>query len=94
MPTVVPMRTSATCPAGDRRAVRQAEQPADAADGRVLGVQRVGGEELVRDVGAVRPQAHEVGERAAAVDPEAPAALGRRIHGDLLSSALSSTEPP
>jgi hypothetical protein len=63
---------------GHRFARCQPEQPTDAFDGRVrvlLGVLR---QQLRGDQRAVRPAAHHVGERAAAVDPELPAVGGGR----------------
>ncbi|MDR8763757.1 hypothetical protein FEP90_05478 [Burkholderia multivorans] len=80
----------------DRFAVGEAEQMADAGHGRVailLGVLR---QQLVRDERAVGPARDDVGERAAAVDPELPArgvgGNGESLsvsHGDELDASLN-----
>lgn len=57
----------------DRLAGREAEQVADAGHGRVAVLLRVLRQQLVRDERAVGPARDDVGERAAAVDPELPA---------------------
>ncbi len=54
---------------------RQPEQVADALERRVLIPLRVLRQQLVGDQGAVGPARHDVGECAAAVDPELPAAV-------------------
>ena len=65
--------------AGDRRARRDAEKRADAGERRVaiaLGVLR---EQLVRDDRAIGLARHYVGECAAAIDPELPAAHAKHF---------------
>ncbi len=57
----------------DRLAGLQAQQVADAGDGRVAVLLGVLGQQLVRDEAAVGPLRDDVGEGAAAVDPELPA---------------------
>ena len=59
----------------------EAEQVADALDRGVPIAFRVGRQQLVGHEAAVRPSRHQVGERAAAVDPDLPAGGGRR-HGE------------
>ena len=54
---------------------RRGEQPLDAGDGRVLVTPRIDGQELQRLELAGRRSRDDVGERAAAVDPEFPAAV-------------------
>ena len=61
--------------ARDRRAGGEAEQVADAGDRGVAVLLRVLRQQLVRDERAVGPARDDVGERAAAVDPELPAGL-------------------
>ncbi len=57
---------------GDRRSRGQAKQLADALDRGVAVALRVVGQELVRREAAVGAARDDVGERAAAVDPELP----------------------
>ena len=59
----------------DRRIGRQTEQVADAGDGGVAVLLGVLAEQLVGGERAVGPAADDVGEGAAAVDPELPARL-------------------
>ena len=59
----------------DRLIGAQAQQVADAGNRRVLVVLRVVGQQLVRDQRAIGPAPDDVGERAAAVDPELPASV-------------------
>src|SRR5262245_8115284 len=71
---------------GNRLAVSEPEQFADALHGGVTIGLRILGEELVRDQRSVRPPPDDVGEGAAAVDPEfprlrLPPALCVRHHG-------------
>ena len=73
--TVVPIFTAPTRPAGIGSPACKAEQVADALDGGVAIGLRVLRQELVGDQRAVRPPADHVGEGAAAVDPEIPAAV-------------------
>ena len=75
--TVVPIFTASIAPAGIGAPGAQAEQLADAVHRRVAIALRVLGQQLVRDERAVRPARDDVGERAAAVDPELPACIGR-----------------
>ena len=56
-----------------RLVLRQPEQPPHPCDGGVLVARGVLGEELLREQAAPRRARHHVRERAAAVDPEAPA---------------------
>ena len=60
----------------DRRARREPEQLANAVDGSVAIAFRVLGQQLARRKRPVGPARDDVGERAAAVDPEFPAAGG------------------
>jgi hypothetical protein len=60
--------------AGDRLARREREQPADALDRGVAVALAVLGKQLERGQPPVRAVRDDVGERAAAVDPEAPLA--------------------
>ena len=50
--------------------------PADPVRGRIFIARRILGQQLVREQAAVGRARHDVGERAAAVDPELPAARG------------------
>ena len=61
--------------AGDRRAVRDAHQLANALDRGIAVVLRVLGEQLARHQRAVGRAPHDVGEGPAPVDPELPARL-------------------
>jgi len=60
-------------PFGDGLVAVQTEQPPHALDGGVLVTAGIDGEELVRVQVTLRRPGHHVRERAAAVDPEAPA---------------------
>src|SRR5690606_16535886 len=55
----------------DRLARRQAQQVANALHGGIAVVLSLG-EQLVRDDGPVRPPPNDIGEGAAAIDPELP----------------------
>ena len=64
----------------NRRARRKAQHLADAVHRGVAVAFRIFRQQLVRRQRAVRPARHDVGERAAAVDPELPAGgRGRRF---------------
>ena len=78
---VVPIFTAAIALGGQRRAARDAEQIADAGERGVLVAPGVLGEQLVGDERAVGPARDDVGEGAAAVDPELPARRGVLGHG-------------
>ena len=60
----------------NRRAGGDAEQMADAGERRVAVMLRVFGQQLVRDDAAVGPARDDIGEGAAAIDPELPAFFG------------------
>ena len=74
--TVVPIFTAAIDARRDGRAVRHADQPADAGDRRIGIGLRVFREQLGDPDFARRVARHHVGEGAAAVDPEIPFACG------------------
>ncbi len=85
---------------GDRLAMPQSKQIADALHSGVaigLGIFR---EELVRDERAIRPPSQHVGEGAAAVDPEIPALLfipwrpPRLLHALIQEHAAPECESP
>jgi hypothetical protein len=59
---------------GDRSARRHAEQMANAGHGGIAILFRILREQLVGGERAIRPARDDVGERAAAIDPEFPAA--------------------
>ena len=67
---------------GDGFCGAQAEQAADAGNGRVAVLLGVVGEQLQRRQRAVRAAADDVGEGAAAIDPELPARVGHACHDD------------
>ena len=71
--TVVPIRTTSISPGGIGRSPRS-EQLANALDGRIAVALRVLRQQLQRDERAVGLAADDVRERAAAIDPELPAA--------------------
>ena len=64
----------------DRCAGRHAEELADPGDRRIAITLGILGEQLVRQQGPIRQPCDDVGERAAAVDPELPAARLRVGH--------------
>ena len=79
-------------PAGrDRLAGAEPEQRPDTGDGRVGVARRVLRQQLVRQQPAVRAAADDVGERAAAVDPELPP--GWSCAGSNRTSSLDSMSP-
>ena len=78
--TVVPIFTHSTTLGRDRLAGLQAQQVADAGDGRVAVLLGVFRQQLVRDQRAVGPLGDDVGEGAAAVDPELPLGAGCALH--------------
>ncbi len=61
---------------GNRRAGGKPEHLADRVHGGVRVALRILGEQLVRDERAVRTARDDIGERAAAIDPELPACTG------------------
>ena len=82
--TVVPIFTASMRSTGIGAPGAHAEQVADAGDRRVAVVLRVLRQQLVRDERAVGPARDDVGERAAAVDPELPAA-GSLMRAEVLT---------
>ena len=66
---------------GNRRTRREPEQLADAVHRGIAVASGILGQELVGDERAVGPARDDVGERAAAIDPELPAGTGVRRHG-------------
>ena len=77
----------------DRLARRHAQQVADARDRRVAVLLGVFREQLVRDERAVGPARHDVGERAAAVDPELPSRLSCAHRAILTRTPLFASLP-
>ena len=72
--TVVPIFTASIALGRDRRArLQRPSSCADAVHGGVAVALRILRQQLVRDERAVGPAGDDVGERAAAVDPELPA---------------------
>ncbi len=71
----------------DRRGVRHAQNVADAGERRVAVAFRILRQELARDQPAVGRARHDIGERAAAVDPEMPGPAH-----DLITTRTNSTE--
>ena len=78
---------------GDRLVAAQPEQVAHALDGGVLVARGVLREQLARAQAAARRPRHHVGERAAAVDPEAPALGWARRDGAPSHVAQVTTAP-
>ena len=79
--TVVPIFTASMRSTGIGSPGATPEELADAGDGRVAVALRVLRQQLVGDDGAVGTARDDVGERAAAVDPELPAAGMCGAHG-------------
>jgi hypothetical protein len=65
--------TASTTSGGNQRIGGQSQQLADTVDRRIGIALGIFGQQLVRQQSAVRPPGDDVGERAAAIDPEFPA---------------------
>ncbi len=91
--TVVPIFTAAICSTGIDSPGRKTEQVADARHGRVAILLGVVGQQLVRDERAVGIARHDVGEGAAAVDPELPVCEGHAFVSGLARILAAALRP-